>query len=134
MWCWSSSSKWYHRELEQAADSHRLLSPSTCDKNDFWSFMSFQPVSASSFLGNKLFLNLLEVSLQSVAGKPPHDFHDCHTISLHKEIFNAGALGTQSQEPQDMYMDFKHASVKQYKNRLREYLGFIPFGCLPPTS
>ena len=33
MWCWGSSSKWYHRESEQAVDSHRPHSPSTCDEN-----------------------------------------------------------------------------------------------------
>ena len=33
MWCWGSSSKWYHRESEQAADSHRPHSPSTCNEN-----------------------------------------------------------------------------------------------------
>ena len=109
-------------------------------KGNFRGSMSWDPVSGTpskinqSLLSNRFFWHLVDIALQSVAGKPP-PLSTENAIDLQDEVLYGGFLNTVKEKPQIPHIDEKHDALRRYKKKLPGVFSFAPFSIdLPVTD
>ena len=107
---------------------------------NFRGTMSWDPVSETakltkqSMLSNRFFLHLVDIALQSVAGKP-QPLSTENAIDLQDEVLYGGFLNTVIEKPQEPHIDERHYTLKRYKDKLPGLFSFAPFSLdLPVTD
>ena len=102
--------------------------------------MSWEPVSETakktkqSILANSFFLYLVDIALQSAAGKP-HPLSTENAIDLNNEVLYGGFLNTVIEYAQEPHIDERHHTLKIYKDKLPGKFSFAPFSLdLPVTD